>query len=97
MVETCGQITSSTTNNYPGIYQVTLLGGGIIKIQNGIVKLPIEPRQPLVNNTFCAELEIPVGGSLTAELLFKGYGAVVIKGIWRGISCLLFSARVGTT
>jgi len=98
-IEICAQITPNTTNNYPDIYQVTLPSGGVITIQNGIVNIPGVPPFPLAaNGEFCTDIVIPIGSSFTAQLAFKGYGAVETTGTWPdGTSCLLFSVGVGTT
>lgn len=100
IVKICAEITPNTTgNNYPDIYIVTLPNNaGQIIIQNGIVNIPGVPPFPLdPSGVFCAELDVPVGGSLTANLAFKGYGSVETTGYWdNGTDCLLFSVGVGT-
>jgi len=97
-IEICATITPNTTNTYPDIYIVTLPNGDQVKVQNGVVTLPDGTTVPLINNQFCADIEIPVGGSETAQLGFKGFGAVVTTATWPdGTSCVIFSAGVGTT
>ncbi|MDF1697615.1 MAG: hypothetical protein P1U56_17350, partial [Saprospiraceae bacterium] len=93
-VEICATFEPNPNSTFADSYVVTLPnGGGQIIIQNGIVTLPFGGGSfPLVDNQFCAEIEIPIGTSVTAGLSFTGAGQVTTTATWGSTTCVIFNA-----
>jgi hypothetical protein len=94
-IEICANFIAGANTD---VYEVTLPGGGKVKIQGGIVTLPNGDTIPYNGFQFCADIEIPLGTTQTATLVFSGVGEVFTTITYSdGGNCTIFSAGQGTS